>query len=86
MVAFQKEAGPVRENPSNKRGTSTNYYESKRSSSGMALRHVMHEDDIIVMIFKVVGNDITNDHFSILKKKYRSLVSMLTFSVEIDLI
>ena len=31
--------------------------------------HVMHEDDNIVMIFKVVGNDITNN-----------LVSMLTFS------
>ena len=40
----------------------------------------MHEDDNIVMIFKVVGNDITNSYFSILKKRYRSLVSMLTFS------
>ena len=42
--------------------------------------HVMHEDDNIVIIFKVVGNDITNNYFSILKKRYCSLVSMLTFS------
>ena len=40
----------------------------------------MHENDNIVMIFKVVGNDITNNYFSISKKRYRSLVSMLTFS------
>ena len=40
MVAFQKEVGPVRETSTNKRGASTSYYESKLSSSGMALRHV----------------------------------------------
>ena len=40
----------------------------------------MHENDNIVMIFKVVGNDITNNYFSISKKRYPSLVSMLTFS------
>ena len=40
MVPFQKEAGPVRETSTNKRGASTGYYESKLSSTGMALRHV----------------------------------------------
>ena len=40
----------------------------------------MHENDNTVMIFKVVGNDITNNYFSISKKRYRNLVSMLTFS------
>ena len=40
----------------------------------------MHENDNIVMIFKVVGNDITNNYFSISKKRYRSPVSMLTSS------
>ena len=34
----------------------------------------MHENDNIVMIFKVVGNDITNNYFSISKKRYRSLI------------
>ena len=40
----------------------------------------MHENDNIVMTFKVVGNDKTNNYFSISKKRYRSLVSMLTLS------
>ena len=40
----------------------------------------MHENDNIVMIFKVVGNDITNNYFIISKNRYRSLASMLTFS------
>ena len=44
------------------------------------LEHVMHENDNIVMIFKVVGNHITNNYFSISKKRDRSLVFMLTFS------
>ena len=33
------------------------------------LEHVMHENDNIVMIFKVAGNDITNNYFSISKKR-----------------
>ena len=37
MVAFQKDAGPVGETSTNKRGTSTSYYDSKLSSTGMAL-------------------------------------------------